>query len=65
MIEFIAHTAPEDNIPSKNQHTHNGVPNKVNVGEKIDKDRNQPPWNPKHMGHDKIPEINSPTGLNG
>jgi hypothetical protein len=41
---LIAHTAPDDNIASKNQLTLIGVPNNTNVGENITNDKNQPPW---------------------
>ena len=39
---LIAHTAPDDNIASKNQLTLIGVPNNTNVGEKTVNDKNQP-----------------------
>jgi hypothetical protein len=57
MIAFIAHTAPDDNIPSKNHPHHNGIPNNVIVGENTANDKNQPPWKPKHIAHDNIPDM--------
>jgi hypothetical protein len=65
MIEFITHTAPEDITPSKNQEQNNGVLNNSCVGENISKDSTNPPHVEKHIGHDKIPEINSPKNLKG
>lgn len=65
MIAFIAHTAPEDIIPSKNQLTHIGDPNSSKLGEKTNKDKKNPPQVEKHIGQDSIPEMNSPRGLNG
>lgn len=61
---LIAHTAPDDNIASKNQLTLIGVPNNTNVGENITNDKNQPEWKLKHSGQVKIPDINLPTPLN-
>jgi hypothetical protein len=64
-IEFIAHTAPDDKIPSKNQLIHNGVPNKVKVGENITNDKKNPPHVEKHIGQDNIPDMNFANELNG
>ena len=58
-------TAPDDSIPSKNQEHHKGVLNITFVGENINKDKINPPHVEKHIGHDKIPEINSPKKLKG
>ena len=67
MYELIAHTAPDDIIPSKNHEIYSCVWNNSCDGEKIKIDRNHPPWNEKHMGHPKIPEmkLNTPdtTGI--
>jgi hypothetical protein len=66
MKALIAHTAPDDIIPSKNQLVHNGVLKSSWDGENIHKDKNQPPWNEKHMGQDIKPEIKPLTGdING
>jgi hypothetical protein len=43
IIAFIAHTAPDDNIASKNQLIHIGAENNSSVGEKINIDINHPP----------------------
>lgn len=57
-MEFIAHTAPDDNIPSKNQEIQIGVPNNILTGENTSKDKTKPPQVLKHIGHDNIPSMN-------
>jgi hypothetical protein len=58
MIELIAHTAPEENIPSKNHEYSIGVPKYVFVGEKTNNPRKNPPHTEKHIGHVITPCIN-------
>ena len=66
MYELIAHTAPDDIIPSKNHEIYSCVWNNSCDGEKIKIDRNHPPWNEKHIGHDINPDTKSNKGeING
>jgi len=64
-MAFIAHTAPDDNIPSKNQDIFWCNANNSCVGEYIKSPRKNPPQVLKHIGHDKIPDINRPIKLSG
>jgi hypothetical protein len=64
-MAFIAHTAPDDKIPSKNQLIHIGVPNNSNVGEKIVNDKINPPQVEKHIGQLNIPEMKCANPLKG
>ncbi len=59
-MAFIAHTAPDDSIPSKNQDMFWCSENNSCVGEYIKNPRKNPPQVLKHMGQDKIPEIKLP-----
>jgi hypothetical protein len=65
IIALIPQTAPDDNIPSKNHEHHSGALNITLIGEYIKRDKNHPPWKEKHIGQDKIPDINPPKKLNG
>ena len=65
MIEFIAHTAPDANIPSKNMEYHSLVPNKVFVGEKNVNDKKNPTHVEVHIIQDIKSDINLKKGLNG
>jgi hypothetical protein len=64
-MAFIAHTAPDDKIPSKNQLIHIGVPNNSNVGEKIVNDKINPPQVEKHIGQLNIPDMKCANPLKG
>jgi len=65
MIEFIAHTAPEARIPSKNIEYHSFVPNKVFVGEKKVNDKKNPTQVLVHIIHETKSDMNLKRGLNG
>jgi hypothetical protein len=65
MIEFIAHTAPEAKIPSKNIEYHSLVPNKVFVGEKNVNDRKNPTQVLVHIIQDTKSDINLKINLKG
>lgn len=62
MIEFIAHTAPDDKNASKNQEYQELTPSNSCTGENTKSDKNQPQWNPKHIIQEVIPSKNFPIG---
>jgi hypothetical protein len=62
---LIAHTAPADIIPSKNQEHIKGVLNIVFVGEYINTDNTNPPHVEKHNGQLINPDKKLPIGLKG
>jgi hypothetical protein len=65
MIEFIAHTAPELNIPSKNQETYVLTPSISCTGEYRKIPAKNPNQVPKHIGQLVIFLINVAIELNG
>lgn len=59
MMEFIAHTEPDANIPSKNQDTYGFIPKYMFTGEYKKIPAKNPNQVEKHMGHADISLMNT------